>query len=555
MISLIRRYAWACLFAVAGFFLLLMGIDHLLYAQQTAHLTAVYQTFQDVGETQSMAVRLAQDNDVTITILDGQPTTQREDLLQDLVDRKRTIVHQSTVLLVNGRPEQLYVGRRSNTVFIGVWQRKATLFSVAPMWGVAFVSLYLFAWGVLLVVTLRRNQYWRGHLAQMTQNLAAIRKEHPIEPIILTPGSAFTAMGEEVNRLDQTAAHLRQKVALRQASFDRLIDHLPQGVMLIDQDRQVLLANQAMSQFVGHDISPRQHNYLDDVKTYALARMIEHTYRNRHTHQKELTLMITQKAVDASVVPLTGTDRLQVLVILYDITTLRRVEQMQLDFVGNVSHELKTPVTAINGFAETLLAGAKDDPATLDQFLHIIQSESTRLTQLITDILTLSRPDSTPAATAAVSVATLVEKALATLQQPIAEKALTVTTEIDPALTVTTVPAKLSQVVRNLLNNAVFYNRTGGSVTVTATADTHSLHLQIQDTGIGIAADDQSRIFERFYRVDKARSRHNGGTGLGLAIVAEMVTQLSGEVAVDSQLGVGTTFTVTLPLDLPSFYN
>ncbi|WP_125704011.1 two-component system histidine kinase PnpS [Lacticaseibacillus daqingensis] len=555
MTKLIRRWAWACFFAVAGFFLLLVGINHLLYTQQTAHLTAVYKTFQDVGETESMAVKLAADNHVTITVLSGTPTTAREQLLQDLVDRKRTIVHQSTVLLVRGQAEQVYVGRRSNTVFIGVWQKKATLFTVAPGLGAALVAAYSLAFLALIAWGLRRRHYWEGHLAQMSQNLTAIRKEHALEPLILTPGSPFMPIGHEVNQLAETVQHLRQKVALRQASFDRLIDHLPQGVMLIDSDRQVLMANQAMSQFVGHPISPRQHNYLDDVKTYALARMIEHTYRNGRTHHKELTLMTTQQAVDASVVALTGIDRLQVLVILYDISTLRRVEQMQLDFVGNVSHELKTPVTAISGFTETLLAGAKDDPATLDRFLGIIHTESLRLTQLITDILTLSRPDGGPVDTQPVGVADLVAKALQPLQQPIAAKALTVTTHIAPDLTIQTVPAKLSQVVRNLLNNAVFYNRAAGTVTITATTDAQSLKLTVQDTGIGLSEADQARIFERFYRVDKARSRHNGGTGLGLAIVAEMVTQLGGEVAVASQLGVGSTFTVTLPLNLPSFYN
>ncbi|WP_225048844.1 two-component system histidine kinase PnpS [Lacticaseibacillus kribbianus] len=546
MIKVIRRYAWVCVAAISGFFLLLMGADHVLYTQQTAHLQAVYRTYADLGGTQSLAVSLAKDNHVTITRLTGKPATQREDLLQDLVDRQRTIIDRSTVLLVGNRPEQIYVGRRDN-IFVGVWQKKATLFGVAPQLGVAFVLLYAAGCAALAGWLLRRNRYWHGHVAQMAHNVAAIRKEHPIEPIIASPGSPFAVLTREIERLDATAAHLRQKVALRQASFDRLIDHLPQGVMLIDADRSVLLANPAMQQFVGHEISPRQHNYLDDVKTYALARLIEHTYRSRKSHHQEVTLLATQKAVDANVVALTGTERLQVLVILYDVSYLRQVEQMQLDFVGNVSHELKTPVTAISGFTETLLDGAKNDPEALDQFLTIIHDESLRLTQLIQDILTLSRPDGAQQAEV-VDVAGLVQRALQPLQDPLAAKHLTVTTDITPGLAVPTVPAKLSQVVRNLLNNAVFYNRDGGTITITAKADKTAWHLAVKDTGIGIQAADQARIFERFYRVDKARSRHNGGTGLGLAIVHEMVQQLGGELKLDSQVGVGSTFTVTLPL-------
>ncbi|WP_262315513.1 two-component system histidine kinase PnpS [Lacticaseibacillus parakribbianus] len=545
MIKFVRHYAWACIAAVSGFFLLLVGVDHLLYTQQSTHLQAVYRTYADLGGTSSVAVRLAKDNHVTITRLTGKPQTQREDLLQDLVDRKRTIIDESTVLLVSGRPEQIYVGGRDN-IFVGVWQKKATLFGVAPQLGLAFVVLYAAGCAALATWILRRNRYWHGHVAQMAHNVAAIRREHPVEPIIASPGSPFAELTREIERLDQTAAHLRQKVALRQASFDRLIDHLPQGVMLIDTDRAVLLANPAMQQFVGHEISPRQHNYLDDVKTYALARLIEHTYRSRKSHHQEVTLMTTQKAVDANVIALTGTDRLQVLVILYDVSYLRQVEQMQLDFVGNVSHELKTPVTAISGFTETLLDGAKNDPATLDQFLTIIHDESLRLTQLIQDILTLSRPEAAQA-NAVVNVRDLVQRALQPLQAPVAAKHLRIDIEVPTDLTVTTVPAKLSQVVRNLLNNAVFYNREGGSITITAAAAATGWQLAVADTGIGIREEDQARVFERFYRVDKARSRHNGGTGLGLAIVHEMVQQLQGELHLKSQVGVGSRFTVTLP--------
>ncbi|WP_173581552.1 two-component system histidine kinase PnpS [Lacticaseibacillus camelliae] len=390
----------------------------------------------------------------------------------------------------------------------------------------------------------------------MTSNLARIEAGGAPEPIILTPDSPFLAMGKQIESLHAATQTLQSQVEIRQATFGRLIDHLPLGVMLLDANRQVLLANSAMAELVGHPIQETKHDYFDDIKTYRLARMIEHTYRNQKTHHKELTMLNTQKSVDASVIALNrGTAELQVLVILYDVTYLRQVEQMQLDFVGNVSHELKTPVTAISGFAETLLAGAKDDPKTLDQFLQIIYDESSRLTQLITDILTLSRPDSGQAQAKAVNVLDLVNDALKSLKQPIAEKGLEVKTDVPKDLTITTVPAKFSQVVRNLLNNAVFYNRKDGVVTVTATADEKNLKLSVQDTGIGIAENDQERIFERFYRVDKARSRHNGGTGLGLAIVHDMVMQLGGEVTLASQVGVGSTFTVSLPLaDLPRFY-
>ncbi len=547
MTKFTRQLVWSSLLAIAGFFSIISACDHLLYSQQTTHLKQVYQLYQ---HTPKHPATLAKDTGVTLTLLHGKPDSARQKMMQDLIDQKRTIVDtEPQVVRIAGNTEQLYIFEPTHNHFVGVWQQKATLVDLSPRGLAMFTAAYWLAMVGLLLWGLRRHHYWETHIATMTHNIARIRTEHDVNPILLTPGSAFAKMGTEINNLEQTVAHLRQKVALRQASFDRLIDHLPQGVMLIDMDRNVLLSNQAMAAFVGHPISPEVHNYLDDVKTYGLARMIEHTFRNQKSHHKEMTMLVTHKSVDANVIALKArADREQVLVILYDVTYLRQIEQMQLDFVGNVSHELKTPVTAISGFAETLLAGAKDDPATLKQFLTIIHDESTRLTSLITDILTLSRPSDAPAKHTTVDLSALLKQATTSLAQPIADKQLSIEIDLPADLAIQSDDVKLSQVVRNLMNNAVYYNRQHGTVTVRATQKEHLLKLVFQDTGIGIADADQQRIFERFYRVDKARSRHNGGTGLGLAIVAEMVQQLGGDIAIDSQVGVGTTFTVTLPM-------
>lgn len=544
----LRRMGLACLLALAGFFVIIAGVNSLLYRQQTAHLATIAQTYRDLAETSKTQRVLTHDGHAVITVLPAQRDTPRGQLLQRQLDRQRSIANGSTVLSFNGRQQQVYVLRQSQH-FIGVWQNKANMWAVAPQATIGFAMVYWLILGYFLWTAWRRQRYWAGHVQQMTANLRRIQHGKAIEPIIFTAGSPFTDMGAEVNALAHHVDHLRQKVALRQASFDRLIDHLPQGVMLIDKARDVVLSNQTMGGLIGAPVAAGKHNYLDDIKTYALAKMIEHTFRNHKSHHKEITLLATQKAVDANVIALKADpEKEQVLVILYDVTYLRQVEQMQLDFVGNVSHELKTPVTAISGFAETLLAGAKDDPSALTKFLTIIKDESSRLTQLINDILTLSRPQSAAPQVAPVDLSAIVNGALQSLQQTIEGKHLKVVDDVDAGLTVTSDERKLSQVVRNLLNNAVFYNRTDGTVSIGATVAEELLTLTVADTGIGIAEDDQQRIFERFYRVDKARSRHNGGTGLGLAIVAETVQQLGGDVAVDSQVGVGTTFTVTIPL-------
>ncbi|WP_204123179.1 two-component system histidine kinase PnpS [Lacticaseibacillus mingshuiensis] len=545
----VRRMIWVCLLALAGFFIIVRGIDTILYDQQTAHLQSVYDTWHDLGGDTTQTKVFAEDSKTTITVLDGTAKTTRNRIVQKVVDNDRTRAGHGNRVVVNGTKEQVYIGRIGE-VFIGVWQPQASLWRTAPAWGWAFTVVYWLIAGGFLLWLWRRHHYWVKHLAHMTANIQRIRHGEPVTPLILTPHSPFLPMGEALNSANSAVTHLRHKVALRQASFDRLIDHLPQGVMLIDADRQVILSNQALGTLIGHPVAPGHHNYLDDIKTYALARMIEHTFRKQKNHHREITLIATQKAVDANVISLAPDDQhQQVLVILYDVTFLRQVERMQLDFVGNVSHELKTPVTAITGFAETLLNGAMDDEEARVKFLQIIYNESTRLTQLINDILTLSRPENEALTLEAVQPKALIDEAITSLAQPIEEKHLTVTNQLAPTLTIRSDAVKLSQVIRNLLNNAVFYNRLGGQVTISAQPDETELILTFQDTGIGIAENDQERIFERFYRVDKARSRHNGGTGLGLAIVAEMVKQLGGEITLKSQLGLGSTFTVTLPVN------
>ena len=536
-----KRAISLSLLAVAGFFCLMLGLNHFLVGEQTETLKTVYQLSQRNS--------LSDLGDIEVTQLGSRALNTQQQVLQDTANRAQHPKQFTAQVNFDGQRQLAYFVRTSSGYTV-VSQPKQELWAVEPATLGAWTIGYFILVAALIWLNTYRRKRFGEILGQLTSNLRRIRRREAPEPVIVDPDMPLWPLAEEVNLLSAEMDHLRQKVALRQVSFDRLINHLPLGVMLIDTDREVIMSNAVMGALIGHPIAKNRHPYVDDIKTYGLARMIEHTFRNQKTHHQELNLMMTQKSVDASVVSLNpGTDQFQALVILYDVTYLRRVEQMQLDFVSNVSHELKTPVTSITGFSETLLNGAKDDPATLQQFLQIIYDESRRLTQLITDILTLSRSESGTTHVRMVNLAELVRDTQATLAQTIQDKAITVTTDIDPDLIVTIDSVKVSQIVRNLMNNAVFYNRQHGSVTVSATVIRDQLRLVVQDSGIGIDTDEQARVFERFYRVDKARSRNNGGTGLGLAIVAELVHSLDGSVSVNSQLGVGTTFTVVLPLN------
>jgi len=411
--------------------------------------------------------------------------------------------------------------------------------------------LYLLFSLIVLWQFKRQRSHFYEHLKILVANIHHIRYEETPEPIIFQKDASLYVLAHEVNQLNKDMRHMRQKIAIQQGSFDRLIDHLPVGVMVINENRQVVLHNEAMGQLLETAIEPQKHPYIDDIKTYELTRMIEHTFRYRRSHHQEIQLIQNrERFVDANVVQLnTVKSKFQALVILYDLTDIRRVEQMQLDFVSNVSHELKTPVTAITGFAETLLAGAKDDPETLQQFLKIIYEESTRLTALIQDILALShldRQDQTQAQD--IGLKAMVTANLELMQQKIQQKEIHVSVNIPETLTFKTQKMKLNQVLKNLIANGITYNKQAGSLVIAAQVDHQQLIIRVVDSGLGIPSDLQERIFERFYRVDQARATHKSGTGLGLAIAKEITESIGGQLTVESQLGVGSQFILTFPL-------
>ena len=239
------------------------------------------------------------------------------------------------------------------------------------------------------------------------------------------------------------------------------------------------------------------------------------------------------------------------LAIVEDITELRRLEQVRTDFAANVSHELKTPLTSIQGFVETLDAGAIDNPEMAHKFLRIIMMETERLTRLINDILSISKLESgdTEVATERIRLDKKAYDVCEMLSIHASEKQVTINYRLnDEPVYIIGNPDRVEQLLINLTENAIKYNKPGGSVTVQVFANQDEANVTISDTGIGIAEEHLPRLFERFYRVDKGRSRQMGGTGLGLAIVKHIVRSMNGEIEVQSKLGEGTEFLITLPL-------
>jgi two-component system phosphate regulon sensor histidine kinase PhoR len=237
--------------------------------------------------------------------------------------------------------------------------------------------------------------------------------------------------------------------------------------------------------------------------------------------------------------------------VLHDITDLRKLERVRRDFVANVSHEFRTPLTAIQGFAETLIGGAIDDPQNRGRFLAIILEHSRRLARLTEDLLRLSQMDAEQLELEirAVSVAQLIESCYETAQRRAADKGLSLSLSVPSQLPdIAADNRRLQEVLQNLLDNAIQYTLPGGKIVLSAEARGDEVIFTVADTGIGIPQADQPRIFERFYRVDVARSREAGGTGLGLSISKHLVEAQGGRIWVESEVGVGSKFHFAVPV-------
>ena len=356
------------------------------------------------------------------------------------------------------------------------------------------------------------------------------------------------AMAGELGALTRRIQELESE--RNQASA--ILESMVEGVCALDGTGRVLWLNPSAQQLLGAGPTQSPRPLLTDLfRQPELDALITDVLQHRRPAACEVRAFTpSERMIRFQAAPCEGGEAALVLVA-QDVTEMRRLEGLRREFVGNVSHELKTPLTSIQGLVETLLGGALEDPAHNRRFVTLIEEDAKRLARLIDDLLELSQIESKaiPLQVKPVDVRTLLAELAERFRQPAQERQVS----LDVALAADTprVPAdpeRLRQVFVNLLDNAIKFNAPGGRVTVSAERRDGVLRVAIQDTGIGIPPADLPRIFERFYRVDKARSRQMGGTGLGLSIVKHLVELHRGTVEVESRPGRGSVFTVCLPL-------
>lgn len=369
-------------------------------------------------------------------------------------------------------------------------------------------------------------------------------------------------VGQLSHAINAMADSLQTQLKIIQDNEDLLqsvLDNMTGGIVMIDDKDNIAMVNPSAEKMLGIRSSQLLgKSYLDMKQHYELTKILKAGVTLREPIHEERTLYNPdEKMVHLDGVPMIaqGGPYKGMLFLFQDVTAIRRLENMRSEFVANVSHELKTPVAAVKGFSETLLAGGVKDEKTARSFLQIIYDESERLNRLIGDILELSKIESkrVPLSFSPVHLSSFFVSMLETMEAVAEKKRISLQAEVPEELYIEADEDKLRQIFMNLLSNAINYSQDGGRVKVVVdyhelSEEEETVSFTVTDTGMGIPKKDLPRIFERFYRVDKARSRISGGTGLGLSIVKHLVELHHGSLSVESELNIGSSFKVELPL-------
>lgn len=398
-------------------------------------------------------------------------------------------------------------------------------------------------------------------LEKITQVARQISNANYSSRVRLDNKDEIGELGQAINMMAESLQFQVRRITESESRLKTVLDNMASGVVMLSADGDIVLANRAAEKLLGFSERELLGKKFADIYVHSgLSELLERFFAQAGRIREEVKLHFPEELVlEITMVPLfhAGETLKGAVVVLHDITRIRQLETVRSEFVANVSHELKTPVSVIKGFAETLLKGALNDPETAASFLKIIYEESERLNRLIADILDLSRIESRRVALtfSPVELRSFTEKIMETMAPEAEKKQIRLEWEVPENIYIEADEDRLGQIMMNLLANGINYTPKGGKVKVqidlleNENAGQERVRIVVSDTGIGIPKKDLPRIFERFYRVDKARSRSSGGTGLGLSIVKHLVELHHGKIWAESEgTDLGARFIVELPV-------
>lgn len=421
----------------------------------------------------------------------------------------------------------------------------------------ALILLFLLA----VIISFRVAHGLTRPLEQIAQVADRIKNMQYHARVTVQGNNEISRLGNAINTMAQSLETQVKQLQENENRLKSVLDNMVSGVMMINDQGEFVLINRSAETILGFSMKELLGVSYKNARQHAeFTATIEECLDRRMRIREEIIFYFPEERIlEVNLIPVFQQEKVWdgILIVLHDITAIRRLEKMRSEFVANVSHELKTPVASVQGFAETLLAGALEDRETARSFVQIIMDESQRLNRLIMDILDLSKIESKriPMNYSPIHLADMVNDCLEMVRSSADKKQIQVSASVDPDIFLEADEDRLKQILMNLLSNGISYTPDEGKVMVTAEeikaeeeAEAERVRITVADTGIGIPKKDLPRIFERFYRVDKARSRISGGTGLGLSIVKHLVEMHQGTILVDSTIGIGTKFIIELPI-------
>lgn len=417
-----------------------------------------------------------------------------------------------------------------------------------------FLSLILLS--CIIALSLKYYRYtqdikqMRGMITMMAQGDFSTR-------MVLAPSDKLGDMARDLNELSLGVQKKLEQITNEKEKLEAILSSMVEGVVMISTDGRLLHLNHTfLDMFEVRSRDWSQKYYWEIIANQTVNQFLREALKQKRGLRQEITLMHPQEMVfsmQASVVVDTEDKPMSLTAVFHDITELKKYERLRTEFVANVSHELKTPLTSIKGFIETLQGGAAQDPVQASRFLGIIAQQTQRLENLVNDLLALSSLESKNGKMNFIKadMAGVINAVVLMKKKQIEEFHHILTLEILPELPMVKMDTqRMEQVFLNLLDNAVKFTSPGGKISIKASVEGQFLKVDVIDNGIGVPAEHLNRIFERFWRVDKSRSQETGGTGLGLAIVKHIVEAHRGKISVESILGQGSRFSVFLPLDV-----
>ncbi|MFH1201662.1 MAG: ATP-binding protein [Candidatus Omnitrophota bacterium] len=418
--------------------------------------------------------------------------------------------------------------------------RKSILFSVLFALGLAFVLGSMLTSGIIKTI---------NKIIHASRKFSSGDFSHKIYH------DSTDEIGELADTLNKMAQDIEDKIKdvnSQSQQLKAIFNSMIEGVMLVDSAGSLISINPAIERIFGitkKDVEGKV--FLESIRNNDISEIINSVLKKGKSISSELSLVYPMRRIfEVNATPIFENNAVTgCLVVIHDITQIRNLETMRSDFVANVSHELKTPLTSIKGFVETLLEGASEDKENSRHFLKIIQDHAERLHSLINDLLTLSHIESKEIKLSKQQINSkeLTDEVLAGFRSQLKKKLIKIQNDLPKDLSVKADKEKIEQVVTNLIDNAIKFNKDNGFIKIYNQDSDSGIKIIVEDSGIGIPIKDLSRIFERFYRVDKARSRELGGTGLGLSIVKHIVELHGGSVGVESTEGFGSKFWFILP--------